>query len=257
MKLTVRGMTGPVVVKLSGIAGGTGLYREEMEAAAASGFRVVALDSSGDRWDDPAPGPLTWDGFAAEVEAAIASTGEGRAILWGTSFGCLLALAAAVRHPERVRGLLLCHPPDPLYRPRRYVRLLEWAEGRARPDLVARLLFSAGFLSLTSWEGLAPKLWVRVPSLLSASVEAATPAATVRRKLDLLFRDDPGVPSVPVEIIAGSWDLVAPLAGARCVARRCSSARITVIGFSGHAGAYSRPLAYRRAFLGALSRLSC
>lgn len=258
MKLTVHGTTGPWVVKLSGIAGGTGLYREEVAAAAAAGYRVIALDTSGDRHDDPASAPLSWDGFAAEVDAAMSGAGAEAAILWGTSFGCLVALAAAARRPSRVRGLLLCHPPDPLYRPRHYIALLGWALRRDRSDLAARLAFSAAFTALTSWEGLAPMLWPRLPALLASSLEAATPAATVRRKLELLFRDDPGVPaSIPVEIVAGAWDLVAPLSGARRLAARLPGARVTVMRFSGHAGAYTRPISYRRVVGGALARLSC
>jgi pimeloyl-ACP methyl ester carboxylesterase len=258
VRLTVHGETGPFVVKLAGIAGGTGLYREEMEAAAKAGFRVVALDTSGDRHDDPMAVPLSWDGFASEIASGLDRVGADRAILWGTSFGCLVALAASVRVPSRVRGLLLCHPPDPLFRPAHYLGLLRWAEGHARSDLAARLLFSAGFMTLTSWEGTMPRLWPRLPSLLSASVEAATPPSTVRRKLELLFRVDPGLPSdpsLPVEIVAGAWDLVAPPSGARRLASCLPSARLSMMGFSGHAGAYTRPTTYRRAVLSALARL--
>ncbi|HEX4826507.1 MAG TPA: alpha/beta hydrolase [Candidatus Polarisedimenticolaceae bacterium] len=259
MRLTVHGTSGPFVVKLAGIAGGTGLYREEMEAAASAGYRVIALETTGDLHDDPAPWPLSWDGFSRDLEAGLDRAGAERAVLWGTSFGCLVALACAARLPSRVSGLLLCHPPDPLFRPARYVGLLEWSERRRRADLAARLLFSAGFITLTSWEGVMPRLWSRLPALLSASLEAATPPSTVRGKLALLFRDDPGLPSnpsLPIEIVVGAWDLVAPLSRARGLASRLPSARMTVMGFSGHAGAYTRPSTYRRVVQGALARLS-
>ena len=260
MKLTLRGKDGPLVVKLAGIAGGIRLYDEEIAAAVAAGFRVAALDISGDRRDDPAPGPLGWKLYAEEVEEAIDREWTGRAVVWGTSFGCLVALAVARTHPERVSGLLLSHPPDPLWRPRLHLRLLDWAERRAAPDLVARVMFTMAFLGLTSWEGLAPALWARLPALLRASVEAATPAATVKRKLELLFRNEPGLPppgaAIPVEIISGAWDLVAPLSGARRLASRIPGARIHVVGHSGHAGAYTRPRAHFDIVLEALKRLA-
>jgi pimeloyl-ACP methyl ester carboxylesterase len=258
MKLTLHGTTGPWVVKLSGIAGGVRLYDREIEAAVAAGFRVVALDTSGDRKDDPSPGPLTWELFASEVEAAIAGTGAVRAVLWGTSFGCLVALAAAARRPARVSGLLLCHPPDPRRPWGAHVALLRWAEARGHPDLLARVLFSTAFGAMTSWELACPLLWPQLPRLLAASIEAATPPSTVRQKLGLLFREDPGVPapSTPVEIIAGGWDLVAPIAGCRALAARLPGARMTEIGFSGHAGAYTRPRAHNRAVAESLARLS-
>ena len=194
MRMTVHGTGGPVAVKLAGLAGGIRLYDEEIAAAVAAGFRVVALDISGDRRDDPPKRPIDWDLYADEVEEAIDHASADRAVIWGTSFGCSIALAAARRHPDRISGLLLSHPPDPLWRPRLHLALLDWAEHRADPDLAGRVMFSTAFLGLTSWEGIAPALWVRLPALIRASLEAATPPATVKRKLELLFRDEPGLP---------------------------------------------------------------
>jgi 3-oxoadipate enol-lactonase len=260
MKMTLHGTSGPLAVKLSGIAGGIRLYDEEIAAAVAGGFRVAALDVSGDRRDDPPDRPITWDLYADEVKAAIDRAQAERGVIWGTSFGCMIALATAARHPERVSGLLLCHPPDPLRRPPMHLALLRWAERRGRPDLTARVLFSSAFLGMTSWEGLGIALWPRVPRLLRASLEAATPPSTVKRKIELLFRDDPGLPppgrAIPVEIIAGAWDLVAPLAGARRLASRIPGSTLHVMGYSGHAGAYTRPRDYLAITLAALKRLA-
>ena len=260
MKLTIHGSHGPLVVKLAGIAGGIRLYDEEIAAVAAAGFRVAALDVSGDRRDDPPNRQLDWDLYAAEVQEAIDRAKETRALLWGTSFGCLIALAAASRYPERISGLLLSHPPDPLWRPRLHRALLDWAERRANSDLVARLMFTTAFLGMTSWEGLSPTLWARLPALTRASLEAATPPATVKRKIELLFRDEPGLPpqgaSIPVEIVAGAWDLVAPLTGARRLASRIPGARVQVVDYVGHSGAYTRPRAHLAAVIAALNRMA-
>jgi pimeloyl-ACP methyl ester carboxylesterase len=258
--MTVHGATGPVVVKLAGIAGGIRLYDEEVEAAASAGFRVAAVDVAGDRHDDPRGIPLDWDRYAREVVEAIDQVPAERAILWGTSFGCLIALAAAARHPERIAGLLLTHPPDPLRRRRAHVALLKFAERRSYPDLAVRFMFAFAFLGLTSWEGISPALWLRLPSLSRVAIRAATPAATVRRKLGLLFRDDPGLPppaaAIPVEILAGAWDLVAPLAGARRIAACIPGAKLNVLRHSGHAGAFARPRAHSELVIAAMKRLA-
>lgn len=259
MKLTVHGTAGPLVVKLSGIAGGIRLYDEEIAEAVAAGFRVAALDVSGDRRDDPPKRRLDFDLYAAEVVDAIDRVGVAKAAVWGTSFGCLIALAAASRYPGRVSGLLLSHPPDPLWRPRLHLALLDWTDRQGNPDLVGRVLFTIAFLGLTSWEGLAPSLWVRLPALIRASLEAATPPATVKRKIELLFRDNPGLPprdaGISVEIVAGAWDLVAPLAGARRLASRIPGSKLHVIDYVGHAGAYTRPQVHGDAVIAALKRL--
>jgi len=116
------------------------------------------------------------------------------------------------------------------------------------------------FLGLTSWEGLSPALWPRLPALLRASLEAATPPSTVKRKLELVFRTDPGLPpagaAIPVEIVAGAWDLIAPLSGARRLAARIPGARLEVLGYSGHSAAYARPHAHFDAVLAGLKRLA-
>lgn len=257
MRVAFRG-EGPLVVKLAGAAGGIGLYEEEMNAAARAGFRVAALDTSGDRRDDPAPVPAGWDGFAREVVSGIDAGGGNSAVLWGTSYGCLVALATAARYPGRVRGLLLAHPPDPFREPGLYTVLQGWARRRADPTVAMRAAFSIWFLASTSWEIVAPPMWTRLPALRRASREAATPPATVRKKLELLFDEPAGLPpaGMPVEIIAGTGDLVAPHRGAVALASRIPGSRLHVMPWSGHAGAYARPRMYRGLALEALRRLA-
>jgi len=257
MRVAYRG-EGPLVVKLAGMAGGIGLYEEEMSAAAGAGFRVAALDTTGDRRDDPDPVPGGWDGFAREVVAAIDGAHVPAGILWGTSFGCMVALATAARYPERVRGLLLSHPPFDRSPGRLYTLLRRWALRTPRPTDAMRAAFSIWFLSATSWELIAPPLWARLLALRRAAREAATPAGTVRSKVELLFAEPPGLPpaGVRVEVIAGTGDLVAPHAGAVALAARLPGSRLHVMPWSGHAGAYARPRMYRELALAALARLS-
>lgn len=237
---------GPLVVKLPGIAGGTGLYREEVEAVARAGFRVAMVDLAGDRWDDPAAGPLTWDLLSGEVVRGLESLEATRAVLWGTSFGAMIALAAAARVPARVAGLVLSLPPDPWHRPRLWTAALHWARARPNPDLAVRLTFLGGFLAMTSWEGIWPTSLSRGPRFLRAGVEARTPARTVREKIELLWSEPPGLPlpGTPTAIVAAAWDPVAPLAGARVWAARIPGATLRVVPYAGHAAPASRPKAY-------------
>ncbi len=259
MRLSVGG-EGPTVVKLAGTAGGTGLYHEEMTAAVVAGFRVAALDTTGDRADDPAPAALTWDAFADDVARGLDALGAARAILWGTSFGALVALAAASRHPGRVSGLVLCHPPMPRVVPRFQSALIRWASARRDPASAMRTLFVVGFNLLAAWEVAYPTTLARLPSLIRASRDARTPASTFLAKLRLLLDEHPGLPPVgariPAAILAGAWDTVTPLAGARRLAASLPGARVSVLRFSGHAGAYSRPRTYAAQAVAALRHVS-
>jgi pimeloyl-ACP methyl ester carboxylesterase len=248
-----------LVVKLAGVAGGVWLYREEMVAATTAGFRVVALDTTGDRRDDPATAPLDWDSLTEEVARALEAHGE-RAILWGTSFGAVLALATAARHPERVAGLLLSHPPDPRRPPGLHRAVFRWLKNRRHPERIAASAFRAAFVVLNGWEILAPKTLARLPTLARESLTASTPGSTVLRKLELLFEDDPGLPPsgarIPTAIIAGKWDTVVTPRAAPALAGRLPGARLRLMGCSGHAGAYSRARTYNRIAVEELRRLS-
>jgi len=251
------GGSGPVVIKVSGLAGGSGLYDEEVAVARARGFRVVSVDSTGDRADDPAPGRLDWDGLTGELAAVLDRLAVPRALLWGTSFGALVCLATAARHPRRVAGLLLAFPAEPGWRPAPHLALLRWAERRADPARAAASAFHACFVVLNLWEFVVPAALRRLPHVWRAMAEARTPAATIRDKLGLLFRDHPGMPprSLPCSIIAGGWDLVAPAAGARRLAAALPGSRLRILRCAGHAGAYSRARAYTRWSVDELTRL--
>lgn len=251
---------GPLVVKLAGLVGGVGLYREEIGVAARAGFRIAALDTSGDRADDPAPGRLSWDFLAGETTSALDRLETDRAILWGTSFGCLVALAAAARSPDRVAGLLLCHPPDAAWRPRLYRSLLAWASGRPEAAATTARLFRVGFPLLAGWEFVSVKALRRLPALAREAADAATPDATIAEKLGLMWNEDPGLPPaparIPATILVGAWDTVTPPALARRLALRLPGSEVRVLAFSGHAGAYSRPATYTRMAVEELRRLA-
>jgi pimeloyl-ACP methyl ester carboxylesterase len=245
-------------VKLAGIAGGVGLYREEVEAVARAGHQVAMVDLAGDRRDDPAPVPLSWAFLADETRAGFDALGLDGAVVWGTSFGSMIALALAARHPSRVAGLVLSLPPDPSYRPRPWMALYRWARRRTDSDLAIRLTFLAGFGALTAWEGIWPTALRRGPRLARASLEARTPARTVRQKIDLLWREEPGLPApgTPTAIVAAGWDPVAPRRGAERWSARIPGSTLHVVPRAGHAAPASRPRAYAGAVIRAVREVS-
>lgn len=256
MRLTTIG-DGPLVVKLAGLAGGVGLFREECEAAARAGFRVALADTGGDRRDDPAPGPIGWDFLAAETEHAVEAAGGPPAILWGTSYGTLVALAAAARYPALASGLLLCHPPDPAELPRSFRRIRAWASTRS--NRVRRATTMLGFGLLTGWEIVYPGLARRLPGLWRANREASTPAGTVREKVDLLWSESPGLPAPGMwgrtSIVAGERDRIAPLGGAKRLASRMTGSRLVVIPRAGHTAAWTHTERYHAICVEELRRL--
>ncbi len=259
MRLHTEG-SGPLVIKIAGLAAGVGLYHEEIALARRSGFRVGALDTAGDRSDDPAPGSLGWDGLADEVIRALDRLEAPRAILWGTSFGSLVGLAVAARHPQRVRGLLLCSPPEPGWRPGFYLRVYRWASSRTRPSAVSATWFSLGFIALNAWEFVNPFALARLPALARAALDARTPARTKHEKIGLLLQDHPGLPGpqpkIPCSILSGTWDMVTSPGASQRLADLLPGARLRRIPFAGHSSAYSHPKTYGRWVIEELRRLT-
>ena len=249
-----------MVVKIAGIAAGVGLFHEEIAVARRSGFRVAALDTTGDRSDDPATGPLTWDFLADEVIRALDRLEARRAVVWGTSYGTLVCLAAASRFPERVCGMLLSSPPEPGWRPQLYLKLYRWALNRSRPALFSARCFSAGFLVLNAWEFANPVALARLPALARAALDAKTPTQTTHEKIGLLLHDHPGLPGresgIPCSIICGAWDTITGPGASRRLAGMLPGARLRCIRFAGHSCAYSHPKTYGRWAVEELRRLT-
>lgn len=101
-----------VLVWLHGILLDANLSRGLAKALAARGNRVVLLDLLGHgRSDKPRQaGPHRMDLYADQVLCLIDELGADEVVLGGVSLGTNVSLLAAVRAPERVRGLVLEMP---------------------------------------------------------------------------------------------------------------------------------------------------
>jgi pimeloyl-ACP methyl ester carboxylesterase len=78
-----------------------------------AGHEVVSYDARGHGESDPAPGDrgYGYPELAGDLEAVVAATvGEERFILAGHSMGAHTAVAYALRHPERLDGLVVVGP---------------------------------------------------------------------------------------------------------------------------------------------------
>jgi pimeloyl-ACP methyl ester carboxylesterase/DNA-binding winged helix-turn-helix (wHTH) protein len=73
----------------------------------AEGRTLVRYDARGTGLSDGEVAELSLDAWVGDVEAVVAATGLKRFPLLGISQGCAIAVAYAVRHPERVTHLIL------------------------------------------------------------------------------------------------------------------------------------------------------
>ena len=110
---------------------GMGLDRhgwEQVPGKLRRRFRLVLVDNRGCGRSDPAAGSFSVADMAEDVVAVLDTAGIRRAHVLGASLGGMVAQELAIRHPERVDGLVLaCTTPGWLFAypmPAASVRLL-------------------------------------------------------------------------------------------------------------------------------------
>jgi pimeloyl-ACP methyl ester carboxylesterase len=113
---TLHGETageGPAIVLCHGLTATRGSVIHGSRVLQRAGHEVVLYDARGHGESDPAPQgegygyPQLVDDLEAVVETTV---GTGRFVLGGHSMGAHAALAYALRHPERVAGLVAIGP---------------------------------------------------------------------------------------------------------------------------------------------------
>jgi lysophospholipase len=114
-RLWNSGGTAGTIGILHGLGDHAGRYGRAVEALAAEGFRVEAIDLPGHGKSYGARGHVeSWDDYRAAIDAWWARPREGAGApvaLLGHSMGCLAALDFTLARPGRVRAVVLSAPP--------------------------------------------------------------------------------------------------------------------------------------------------
>lgn len=99
------GEGGPTVLFAHGFLMDNTMFDPQVEALAPD-YRCVRFDARG-FGETPAAGPFTYWDLADDAVGVLDRLGVDDAVLFGMSQGGYLALRAALRHPRRVRALVL------------------------------------------------------------------------------------------------------------------------------------------------------
>jgi pimeloyl-ACP methyl ester carboxylesterase len=111
LHVTCRGTGSPVVLLESGIAASS-LSWSHVEPHVAKVTRVCAYDRAGLGWSDAPSCPRTFDRIVDDLATVLEHKApREQYVLVGHSFGSFVVLGYAVRHPERVAGIVLVDPP--------------------------------------------------------------------------------------------------------------------------------------------------
>lgn len=227
---------GPVVVLLHGFPLDRSMWAAQL-ADLADSYRVLVPDLAGfGESAAPAAGVLSIDGMADDVVELLDAKGiAGPVVVGGLSMGGYIALSLAVRHPGRLRGLLLINTRAAADSP----------EGAAQRLANAGAL-EAGGPTAPIIDGMKPKLFgassLQTRPELVPPIEAMmrrVPAATMAGALrGMAARADrtgelPGI-AVPTLVIAGTEDRIIPIAEAASFSRRLPYGEFEPIDGAGH-----------------------
>jgi len=94
--------SGPVVCLIHGFPLNRRMWRPQMDALAASGYRVITPDLRGFGESDVPDGPYSMDLFADDLAALLDHLGIKRAVFGGMSMGGYVLLNLLERNPEKV-----------------------------------------------------------------------------------------------------------------------------------------------------------
>lgn len=99
------------LVFIHGLGSYLKFWRYQLDAFAAQGYRVIAVDLPGyGKSDKPATFPYTMEAMADAVRELVHSLGVEHPVLVGHSMGGQTALSYAIRYPEEPAALVLTSP---------------------------------------------------------------------------------------------------------------------------------------------------
>jgi pimeloyl-ACP methyl ester carboxylesterase len=99
------------LVFIHGLGSYLKFWRYQLDAFAAQGYRVIAVDLPGyGKSDKPASFPYTMEAMADAVRELVQTLGVEHPVLVGHSMGGQTALSYAIRYPEEPAALVLTSP---------------------------------------------------------------------------------------------------------------------------------------------------
>lgn len=222
--------------------------------ALARRFRCIAVDNRGVGGSDAPPGPYDLEVMAADALAVLDELAIDSAHVMGASMGGVLAQILAVRHPGRVRSLVLACTACS-HHPWRRELLEHWADlarGGDRRALVDEA---------TRWlVGPRSRFRLRPIVNLVGPVAFSVPSHAFVAQVEAILALDDDVrfelPSIdaPTLVIVGSQDVLTPVGDSDELVSLIAGAELEVVRGGAHGFMIEHAAAFNRAVVGFLGR---
>lgn len=218
--------------------------------------RVIAPDLRGFGGAEEAPATMTMDGYASDVKDLLDRLGIPSAVICGLSMGGYIALAFLEKHPQAVKGLILCNTRAGA----------DSEQGREGRQASARKIAADG-MGPTA-EMMVPKLLAEgtisskpeVAAMLKMMMERQRPSGAIAALRGMAARADRtpllATIRVPTLIITGELDTLIPPKESEAMAATIPGSELVVIPGVGHVSNLEDPQAFNAAVRSFLLRVA-
>ena len=263
MKSMIRGVqlsyedtgNGPPVLLVHGFPLSRRMWRPQVEALAAGGFRAITPDLRGFGESDPPTDDWSLAMYADDLIALLDHLGVRQATICGMSMGGYILLDLLKRYPERCSAAAFIvtksGADDEAGKERRLALAREATTHGARvvADVFAKILFAAGTAE-------------RVPELVKEAygwMASTTAAGLSAGLLAMRGREDytdllPSI-RIPSLVIGAECDQAIPSENSRLLAERLSAVIMCMIPGGGHMVNMEQPEAFNSCLLEFLRRM--
>jgi 3-oxoadipate enol-lactonase len=232
--------SGDCVLFLHGVGGSRTAWDPQLRAL-GDRYRCIAWDMPGYGASAPAPEPPTFPALADAVAGLLDRLDIASAHLAGLSMGGMVAMHAALRHPERVRSLTLIDS-SPAFGLDGTTTAEDWIDQRLEP--LRNGLAPADIAPALMRAVTAPGTAEPVIAEAAAAMARISPdgfAAGVRCLTTHDLRDRLGEIRAPALVVCGELDRETPPAYSRFIAERIGGARLELVAGAGHLANLERP----------------
>ncbi|MEU7304328.1 alpha/beta fold hydrolase [Streptomyces sp. NPDC007189] len=225
------------------------LWAPQAAALAEAGYRAITPDLRGYGRSSVTPGKVLLADFADDLAALLDHLGIERAVVGGVSMGGQITMEFQLRHPRRVRALVLSDTSAPAetdegkeFRNRLADRLLaEGMDGYA-DEVIDKMLASYNVAAM-------PDVAARVLGMMRAADPRGAAAALRGRAERPDYQDTLAAVTAPVLIVVGADDVFTPVADAEAIHRLVPHATLTVVEKAGHLPGAEQPESFNTALL--------
>ena len=224
------GGSGPAVVFSHGLLMDNAMFAPQIKALRER-YRVIAWDERGHGQTNDAAAPFSYYDSADDLVGLLDHRHIEHAVFVGMSQGGYLSLRAALRHPTRVRALILIDTqagPEAAETLPVYEQMIQtWATQGLSDEMAAtieHIILGSGYARAEAWK----EKWRAVrPANLQQIFHTLASRDDIRGQLAKI--------TVPALVIHGDADAAIPLAAAEQMSAALPNARLEVIAGAGHA----------------------